>query len=75
MWLAFSTILVGLDVDKLVQLVPDVRASLYVRDWPADEQAVWDSNLDDHDAALVAVDAYRRRKAARAIIASLVGTP
>lgn len=75
MWIAFSELLAGLDVDKITQLVPDVRASLYVRDWPADEQAVWDAHLDDHDAAMVAVDAYRRRKAATAILRSLVGAP
>jgi hypothetical protein len=75
MWLAFSTLLAGLDVEKLTLLVPDVRASLYVRDWPADEQAVWDMHLDDHDAAMVAVDAYRRRKTARTILESLVGAP
>jgi len=73
MWMAFSAILAGLDVEKLTLLIPDVRASQYVRDWPADEQAVWDEHLDDHDAALVAVDTYRRRKAATTILASLVG--
>jgi hypothetical protein len=73
MWLAFSQILTEFDVEKITHLVPDVRASLYVRDWPADEQAEWDAHLDDHDAALVAVDVYRRRKAATAILRALVG--
>jgi hypothetical protein len=73
LWLAYTTILRALDIDQLVQLVPTVHASQHVRDWPVDEQAVWDAHDGDHEAALRAVDIYRRRKVAVQLVQTLVG--
>jgi hypothetical protein len=76
-WEALVELVDRLDVDRLTDLVPDLRlTSSYVRDWPADEQALWDSFDKDQasrTAAMEACDAYRRRKVAQAVVNALVG--
>lgn len=76
LWLAHTELLGRLDLDKIAALMPEVRASTYVRDWPADEQALWDTFPKDpksRNDAIAACDAYRRRKTAVTILAAIVG--
>lgn len=76
LWLAHTAMLRALDVDAILALVPAPRASTYVRDWPADEQAVWDSYDKapaGREAAMTACDDYRRLKVASAVLRAVGG--
>lgn len=76
LWEAYARLLRAIDIQKIVDRVPIPRASLYVRDWPLDEQELWDSRRGtDPDEALFAVDLLRRQKAALSIVTALVGAP
>lgn len=75
LWLRHGELLRALDVDAVLALVPDVRVSMYVRDWPADEQAIWDSYDNaptSRDAALEACAEYRRQKVTTAVLTAVV---
>lgn len=76
LWLAHCDLITRLDLGRIASLIPQIKTeSSYVRDWPEDEQAVWDCVMPDRNAAIYATHLYRRQKVALAILRSIVGMP
>lgn len=74
LWNAYSRLIKAVDIDTILALIPPPQQTLYVREWPKDEQALWDARRD-RESGLAAVDELRRRKVALAIVTALVGAP
>jgi len=74
LWKAHWRLLRAVDFDAILALIPVAKVSEYVRDWPQDEQDLYRSpDWMSFTERAEAMDIYRRRKAALALVTALVG--